>query len=530
MKKGQRMLLFRLKNSRKEITMYQNPVLYADYSDPDVIRVGEDYYMVASSFTYLPGVPLLHSRDLVHWEIINYCVTSLPFDKYNRPSHGSGTWAPSIRYQDGMFYVFVPLPDEGIFVARSADPYGTFQLDCLVEAKGWIDPCPLWDDDGKAYMVFAYARSRCGIKHRLAVVEIDPQCTRLLGEPEVIFDGEQIGPTTEGPKFYKYNGLYYIFAPSGGVATGWQAVLKSNRVWGPYEYRVVMHQGSTAVNGPHQGGWVTTPDGRHWFIHFQDVTELGRIVHLQPMCFNGEWPFIGSELDGDGIGEPVGQWDLPVRDQPEYRIAQSDNFGEERLGLQWQWQANPQEAFYSLKGHKGIRLFCLHNSIRENLLWYAPNAMTQIPQHDAFSVVTKVRLHGERDGDMAALGMIGHAYAYLGLMKKDEGNCLVLYTGDVTGREFEGAAKEKVTASCPLEGDTVYFRMEVFEHKTYGFAWSVDGIRYQSIGGDNPLKRATWTGAKLCLWSSNKNNLSSEGYGEYEFIHIEDRSGGKAGI
>ncbi len=149
--------------------MYHNPILYADYSDPDVIRVGLDYYMVASSFTYLPGVPLLHSRDLVHWEIINYCVTSLPFEKYNRPSHGSGTWAPSIRFHDGMFYVFVPLPDEGIFVARSADPYGTFELNCLTESRGWIDPCPLWDDDGRAYMVFAYARSRCGIKHRQAV-------------------------------------------------------------------------------------------------------------------------------------------------------------------------------------------------------------------------------------------------------------------------------------------------------------------------------------------------------------------------
>ena len=182
---------------------YKNPVLYADYSDPDVIRVGEDYYMVASSFTYFPGVPLLHSKDLVHWELINYCVKELPYEKYAVPSHGSGTWAPAIRYHDGTFIVFIPLVDEGILVARSRDPYGEFQLNMLCERKGWIDSCPFWDDDGKAYMIFAYAGSRAGVKHRLMVVEIDPDCRELIGEPVLIFDGEQIAPTTEGPKMYK---------------------------------------------------------------------------------------------------------------------------------------------------------------------------------------------------------------------------------------------------------------------------------------------------------------------------------------
>ncbi|MFT4107266.1 MAG: glycoside hydrolase 43 family protein [Lacrimispora sp.] len=512
------------------MTMYQNPILYADYSDPDVIRVGDDYYMVSSSFAYLPGIPLLHSRDLVHWEIINHCVPSLPFEKYNNPSHGSGTWAPAIRYRNGMFYVFVPLADEGIFVARSADPYGEFTLNCLHEAKGWIDPCPFWDDDGKAYMVFAYARSRSGIKHRLDLVEIDPDCRKLVGEPVTIFDGEQLGPTTEGPKLYKHQGFYYILMPSGGVYPGWQSALRSESVTGPYEYKIIMHQGNTDINGPHQGGWVTGPDGRHWFIHFQDVIELGRIVHLQPMCFHAGWPFIGSEQNGDGIGEPVKEWSLPVEGQPQYRIAQSDDFSGSSLGLQWQWQANPRASFFSLSGHPGIRLFCLANPVRENLLWYAPNAMTQIPQHQALSAVTKVRLQGDKAGDMAAIGMIGHFYAYLGLVKAEAGNELVLFSGTVTEKEFEGEAEEQPFASVPYDGDTVYFRLELFKNKTYRFAWSPDGIRYTSIGGANPLARATWTGAKLCLWSANKRNFISEGYGEYEFIHIEDRSGCEEGL
>ena len=244
---------------------YKNPILYADYSDPDVVRVGEDYYMVSSSFTYIPGVPLLHSRDLVHWELINHCVKKLPFEKYARPCHGSGTWAPSIRYHEGTFFVFIPLVDEGILVARSKDPYGEFEWNMLCESKGWIDPCPFWDDDGRAYMVFAYAKSRSGIKHRLSLVEIDPQCRSLLTEPRLIFDGEQIAPTSEGPKMYKRNGYYYILMPSGGVETGWQSCLRSRSVYGPYDYRVVMHQGNSRVNGPHQGGWVTSSISRMWW-------------------------------------------------------------------------------------------------------------------------------------------------------------------------------------------------------------------------------------------------------------------------
>lgn len=505
--------------------MYQNPILYADYSDPDVIRVGEDYYMVASSFTYLPGVPLLHSRDLVHWEIINYCVRSLPFEKYNKPSHGSGTWAPSIRYHEGTFYVFIPLPDEGIFVARSKDPRGEFQLNCIQQAKGWIDPCPLWDDDGKAYMIFAYARSRAGIKHRLMVAEIDSECTRLLSEPVLVFDGEQLGPTTEGPKFYKYDGWYYVLMPSGGVATGWQSALRSKSVYGPYEYRIVMHQGETEVNGPHQGGWVTGVDGRHWFVHFQDVIELGRITHLQPMCFNAGWPFIGEEKNGDGIGEPVAEWSLPAEGQPHYQIAESDDFAGTELGLQWQWQANPNPSNYALDGKTGLHLFCRANTERENLLWYAPNALTQIPQHSALFMTAKITLSACETGDMAALGMIGHKYAYAGLEKTAEGNRLVLYTGTVTNKEFEGEASEVLAESCVFEGDTVYIRMELSENKTYRFQWSDDGIRYHRLGGLQPLHRATWTGAKLCLWSANKENRKSEGYGRYDFVHIEDRSG-----
>lgn len=500
---------------------YKNPILYADYSDPDVIRVGTDYYMVASSFTYIPGVPLLHSRDLVHWELINYCVKRLPFDKYSEVSHGSGTWAPSIRWKDGVFFVFIPLVDEGILVARSKDPYGEFQLHMLCEAKGWIDPCPFWDEDGKAYMVFAYAGSRAGIKHRLMLVEIDGDCTKLTGRPVLIFHGEQTAPTTEGPKMYKKDGWYYILMPSGGVENGWQSCLKSKSVYGPYEYKVVMRQGLSEVNGPHQGGWVTTPDGKDWFIHFQDVRELGRIVHLQPMCFFQGWPFIGQDRDGDGIGEPVEEWELPVDHMPKYQIVQSDEFESQHMGLQWQWQANPDENSYSLKANPGnLRLYCRRNPFRDNLLWYAPNVLTQIPQSKEFTMLVRLTLYGEKTGDFGGIGMVGHLYSYIGIYQSDNDLELRCYEGKVTEKMFQGEAEESCVFRHSVEESSVSLKITVRNDKTYGYSYSCTGEKFQEIPLCFSLSRATWTGAKLCLWSCARENQESPGYCDYEYVHI----------
>lgn len=512
------------------MSTYTNPVLYADYSDPDVIRVGSDFYMIASSFTYLPGVPLLHSKDLVHWELINNCVQALPFEKYRKPSHGSGTWAPALRYHNGQFIAFIPLVDEGIMIARSSDPYGTFELNMLCEAKGWIDPCPLFDTDGRAYMVFAYANSRCGMKHKLMMVEIDPACTRLLGEPQLIFDGEQIAPTTEGPKIYRKDDWYYILMPSGGVATGWQSCLRSKHVYGPYEYKIVMHQGNSSVNGPHQGGWVTTEDGRDWFVHFQDVIELGRITHLQPMCFINEWPFIGCDTNGDEIGEPVLEWRMPVEGQPQYQIATSDDFTGEKLGPQWQWQANPDDGNYSMTAKAdALRLFCKANPERENLLWYAPNVLTQIPQKKALEMCAKLSLHAAETGDAAAIGMVGQNYGYIALVKTEEGYEVQCTAGTVLDKEFDGLAEEKLLSRVKLEGISaqnaaegveIYLKLKLNDNKRYELGYSLDGIHFTMLEKQMVLNRATWTGAKLCLWSSNRNNISSEGYGDYDYVSI----------
>jgi beta-xylosidase len=292
---------------------YKNPVLHADYSDPDAIRVGDDFYLISSSFEDIPGLPILHSKDLVNWQIIGHALKRQPpFNYFSVPRHGEGVWAPSIRYHNGEFYIYYPDPDFGIYVTKAKNAVGPWSEPLLVySGKGLEDPCPLWDDDGHVYLVHAYVGSRAGIKSIITVNKLNAEGTKVIDEDVLVYDGHELDPTIEGPKFYKRNGYYYIFAPSGGVSTGWQLILRSKNVYGPYQRRVAMDQGASPTNGPHQGAWVTTQTGEDWFLHFQDKDAYGRILHLQPMKWIKDWPVIGADKDGDGKGEPVVRYRKP---------------------------------------------------------------------------------------------------------------------------------------------------------------------------------------------------------------------------
>ncbi|MFD1403255.1 glycoside hydrolase family 43 protein [Robinsoniella peoriensis] len=496
---------------------YTNPVLHTDYSDPDVICVGEDFYMISSSFTYVPGVPLLHSKDLVNWECINYCVRELPLERYRQPAHGCGTWAPAIRYYSGVFYAFIPLPDEGIFVTRAIDPYGEWStLTCIKEAKGWIDPCPFWDENGKAYMIHAYAHSRCGIKHKLSISEMKPDATELIGEDILVYDGTQDNPTVEGPKLYSKDGWYYIFAPAGGVATGWQLVLRSRNIFGPYESKKVLHQGDSRINGPHQGAWVTAADGRDWFVHFQDAGIYGRIVHLQPLRWANGWPVIGIDSNNDGIGEPVLTYEMPVKKYNgcPYYISAQDDFHSRELGFQWQWQANPSEKWYSLTERPGyLRLYAMRNEVgRENLLWYLPNLLTQMLQRPDFHVKAELFISGLQTGDMAGIGILGHCYNSLNVKRVEIGFEIGILEGEVLEIQGTGIAKERIQTLECIQTDILTVLLDFTNQGTYQFA-------YQSAAGERKFcsqvftaQVSTWTGAKLMLFCLNRENRQSSGY------------------
>lgn len=318
--------------------VYTNPVIYADYSDPDVVCVDGEYWMTASSFNCTPGLQILHSTNLVDWEVVSAALPeglAYQGETSEETQHGNGVWAPSIRYHEGVFYIFWGDPDFGIYQVHTSDPLGEWSEPlCVIPGKGMIDPCPLWDDDGRVWLVHAWAKSRCGFNNKLSVRGLSSDCTSAVSDTVTVFNGFDNGQvTTEGPKFYKRNGEYVILCPSGGVKTGHQLVLKSATVTGKYEMRVAMHSGDVDVFGPHQGGWVTDAAGKDWFLHFEDRYAWGRVVHLQPMAWTADgWCIIGEDIDGDGIGEPVLSHERPaafrskkLQDKPELKFQLQGN-------------------------------------------------------------------------------------------------------------------------------------------------------------------------------------------------------------
>ncbi len=288
---------------------------------------------------------------------------------YTKPAHAKGVWAPAIRYYNDYFWIFYGMPDEGIFMTKTKDPLGEWsQPYLLLEGKGYIDPCPFWDGD-RAYIIHGYAKSRIGFKSYLGIFEMSLDATRVLSEDVFLYDGTKTQETIEGPKVYKRGEYYYIFAPAGGVTYGWQTVLRSKEIMGPYEEKIVLQQGSTPVNGPHQGGWVEAEEGSHWFVHFQDRGIYGRVVHLQPMQWEDDWPIIGN------AGQPVLSYPIPVEKTDGINdLATSDDFSKEELGLQWQWFGNHTNDFFQLEAsRKTLRLNCLNGPN----LWETPNILTQ---------------------------------------------------------------------------------------------------------------------------------------------------------
>jgi beta-xylosidase len=431
---------------------YRNPVLYADYSDPDVVRQGDDFWMTASSFNCTPGLPILHSRDLVNWTLVNHAVKNLPHPRYAEVQGGCGIWAPAIRFHARKFWIFFPMPDEGIYVTTADDPRGSWSEPQLLQAgRGLIDPCPLWDDDGRAYLVHAYAHSRCGIRHQLRVVPMSPEGTRVLGEGEIVFHEPDRHHTIEGPKFLKRDDWYYILAPAGGVERGWQVALRSRNVFGPYEDRIVLHQGRTEVNGPHQGALVDTPRGEWWFLHFQDAGVYGRVVHLQPAEWRDGWPLMGALNGGVAAGEPVLHHARPdlAASRPA-TPATSDEFNSAKLALQWQWHANHREDWYSLSTRSGwLRLFSQFAPQVD--LTRLPNLLLQKFPARSFTVETLVEFVPGQIGEEAGLTVMGESYATLAVRRSDAGNQLVLRVDGV--EKFVLANAPKVITLLVSVGD-----------------------------------------------------------------------------
>jgi beta-xylosidase len=476
---------------------YTNPIINSDYSDPDVIRVGDKYYMTASSFNCIPGLPILESSDLVNWKLISYALSNQsPFEVYDKPQHGNGVWAPCIRYHKNEFYIYYPDPDFGIYRVKSNNPYGPWSTPVLVKkGKGLIDPTPLWDDDGKSYLAYAFAGSRAGIKSVLVLCSMNSEGDFANDDEVLLIDGHQDETTIEGPKLYKKNGYYYIFAPAGGVATGWQTVLRSKNIFGPYEKRKVLEQGNSKVNGPHQGAWVQTQTGEDWFFHFQDKGVYGRVVHLQPMQWKNDWPIIGTDIDGNGIGEPVFIFKKPNigKSFPITSLIASDEFNESQLGLQWQWHANPK-LYWSFPSKLGyFMLNCMPKSKDSMNLWDVPNLLLQKFPAEEFTATTKLTFNPHFDEEELSFVVMGIDYS--GLRVKQVGGKIIL--SQIICKNADKKTIENDLASTPLENNLLYLRVKVIQGGICTFFYSNDGSNFKEIGIPFTAKEGKWIGAKL---------------------------------
>jgi beta-xylosidase len=341
--------------------------------------------------------------------------------------------------------------------------------------------------------------------------------TKLLDEGVRIFDGRINHPTIEGPKMYKRGEYYYIMAPAGGVQHGWQMIARSKNIYGPYEHRVVLHQGDSAVNGPHQGGWVDTPNGSNWFIHFQDLDAYGRIVHLQPAMWVNDWLEIGIDTNNDHIGEPVVEYAKPSCKGDIIEPKESDDFKGERLSLQWQWQAHLSPEFYEMTGD-GIRLFAL--SYKGNNISCAPNVMCEMMKRPNFDVkaVFKPEL---KSGESIGLAITGGSYTGVSVTRNEDGYDAKQVSYELTK---SGDNSEICGESVHLASEELYLKLEVRYPCLVTPYISINDKDYIKLG--EPVKyevsRKSWVGGKIGVWCvGNGDNEGDFGSALLRRIEVE---------
>lgn len=500
---------------------YVNPIIDADYSDPDPVAApdGRTFYMTASSFQCTPGLPILKSTDLVNWSIVNYALPALEPERFYSaaPRHGKGVWAPCIRYHNGEYYIYWGDPDYGIYMVKATDPEGQWSKPVLVKGgKGMIDPTPLWDTDGRAYLANAWAASRAGFNSIVTVSEMSTDGTKIIGQPRIVFDGNDgINHTIEGPKLYKRGDYYYILAPAGGVVDGWQLALRSKNIYGPYEKKIVMATGESGINGPHQGGWVTTASGEDWFINFQDKGAYGRVLHLNPVKWAGGWPVIGDDKDGDGCGDPVKNHAKPAGlDAYTAQTPTEDLF---------QWHANYRDFYGFPAVGSMMRIYGHKLSSRFRNMWNVPNLWLQKLPCESFEATAKVQISAKSASEGVSSGLIimGWDYARLGLTKSGENFVLQF----VTCTDAEQGGLENITDIATIAPTRVYeaglkpnMECDIYLRATVrpggicSFAYSTDGKKFIAIKEKFTARAGKWIGAKIGFYSITPDGVPDRGW------------------
>lgn len=486
---------------------FANPVLNADYSDPDVIRVGDKYYLTCSEFHFM-GMPILESDDMVNWKIIGQVFDSIDLPGYSTmEKYGSGSWAPALRYHDGKFWIYVCTPGEGLFMSRAENPEGPWSpLYNVKNVSGWEDPCPLWDDNGDAYL----GRSQLG-GGPIIIHKMSADGKTLLDEGRKVYEG----PTAEGTKLFKKDGYYYISIPEGGVGTGWQTVMRSKNIYGPYESKRVLEMGSTRVNGPHQGALVDTPDGEWWFYHFQSAGALGRVMHLQPVVWKDGFPEIGTDYDLNGVGEPMKICRKPATGKEVSPAAPqtSDNFDNGQLGIQWQFNHNPDRSRLSLDTRDG---WLAIKPLKADKARNARNQLTQKMMGNHSRATVKLDFASMLAGDRAGLECLGNKFMTLGVYCNSSGDP-ILYIEDNGSVSSKKALKN-------VGQDHIYLRLDMnAADNKYQYYYSLDGEKYVSVGNSFEMGDGDWKGARSGIYAyttaADDSKAGTALFDSFEYTH-----------
>jgi xylan 1,4-beta-xylosidase len=483
---------------------FTNPVVFADYPDTDIIRVGSDFYMVSSSFHHAPGIPVCHSRDLVNWRVIGHAYERLPEAnpayslKDGKVAYKGGSWAPCIRHHNGKFYIGFNTPDEGFFMCIAARPEGPYER--VPFHRELYDPGLFFDDDGRVY-VFHAAIGIC-------VTELAADARSVKSGPVPIYQ-TAFGYPFEGSHPYKRNGWYYVCVTARGY-NGLQLCLRSRQIHGPYEARVLSGDDMNyAGAGLHQGGFVELEHGETWFFLFQDRDFIGRVPVLQPVHWTDDWPV---------FGDPSNFWKAAVTCRKPsvggtYPVAvpiEGDEFESPKLGLQWEWSHNPDDTRWSLTERPGwLRLTAGPAADFLN----ARNTLTQRITGPSSTAVTRLDVSGLGEGDIAGLAIANMPYAFIAVRKELEQKIRVMMVDN--GRV--------VAESAPTTGSEIYLKANADVDGFARFFYSTDGETFTPLGEPFLMEFTvkTFLGNRFGLFCYHAGDGAKTGFADFDFLRRE---------
>lgn len=509
---------------------YSNPLFHDEFSDPDMIRVGSDYYLTGTTMHTMPGLPILHSRDLVNWRIVGYAFDRLDLGpdfrmEGGKEIYGQGIWAPSFRYHNGVYYIFANVNRFGLQVFRASDPRGPWKHNRI--EKGLHDLSVLFDDDGKIYAVYG-ARTIRIVEFNQDVTALLPETDRVLIEP-----AKGMG---EGSHIYKIHGKYYIVSAVPGAHVPMKCA-RADRLEGPWEVTTISEEESLGIgqsyrikgnrrappfelNPPdpsprlsltlHQGGIIDTPGGEWWGFSMQDHNAVGRLTSLSPVTWSDGWPYFG--LPGN-LKRTPSTWVKPNTGHVEPVSSpydRSDEFSGPKLGQVWQWNHVPDDSKWSLQERPGyLRL----HSLPATEFWWARNSLTQRAIGPESSATAELDAGGLDAGDVAGLALLNLPYAWIGVKREGAGYALAFYD------QLSGSTLQEAVA-----GPRVWLRAHCnFDTDIGELSYSTDGANFKRIGGElkMPFQLKTFQGVRYALFHYNTGGKPG-GYADFNRFQVSE--------